>query len=324
MRTSGPASSESVCSRRRWLQQAGGTAAAVVMTHRSASSDSPEPDGRLTLGFSTYGMPGMKTERALPLLAEVGFDSVELCLNAGSDADSRNLSPARLKSLRNLLDETGLQLTSLMEHLPLTGDGAVHKQRLSRLKRAAEVAHELAPDRPPLIESVLGSGRWPAAREPFLTRLEDWLEVAQETETTMAVKPHRGGAVSRPSEAVWLIERLGNPEWLRMAFDYSHYAFRGMPLAETVRTALPYTGFVAVKDAVKENGRVRFGLPGETDAIDYVKLLQLFHRGGYRGDINCEVSSMVSRKPGYDPVAAAKTSYRNMAGLFEKAGVSRA
>ena len=41
-----------------------------------------------------------------------------------------------------------------------------------------------------------------------------------------------------------------------MVYDYSHYAYRDMPLEETVRTALPYTAHVVVKDAVREGDRV--------------------------------------------------------------------
>ena len=63
---------------------------------------------------------------------------------------------------------------------------------------------------------------------------------------------------------------------------------------------------------------MEFLLPGESGTFDYANLLRLFHEGGYRGDVCCEVSSMVSSKPGYDPSAAAKTCYRNMARAFEE------
>jgi sugar phosphate isomerase/epimerase len=108
-----------------------------------------------------------------------------------------------------------------------------------------------------------------------------------------------------------------------MVYDYSHYAFRDMPLDETVRTALPYTADVAVKDAVQQDGRVVFVLPGEGGTFDIPGLLRLFYEGGYRGDFCCEVSGMVSGRPDYDPVAAAKTCYENMARAFRRADVPR-
>jgi hypothetical protein len=46
--------------------------------------------------------------------------------------------------------------------------------------------------------------------------------------------------------------------------------------------------------------------------------LTLLREGGYRGDVCCEVSGMVSSKPGYDPVAAAKRCYQNVSPAFER------
>jgi sugar phosphate isomerase/epimerase len=129
--------------------------------------------------------------------------------------------------------------------------------------------------------------------------------------------------MSRPAEAIWLIRQLREPSGLRMVYDYSHYAFRDMPLEDTVREAMPFTAHVAVKDAVERDGRVQFLLPGASGTFDYARLLKLLYDAGYRGDICCEVSSMVSSRPGYDPAAAARTCYRNMARAFKEARVPR-
>ena len=108
-----------------------------------------------------------------------------------------------------------------------------------------------------------------------------------------------------------------------MVYDYSHYAFRQMPLEETVKTSLPYTAHVVFKDAVQRGTRVEFLPPGESGTFAYDRLLRLFYDGGYRGDVCCEVSSMVSSKPGYDPVATARACYGRIARAFEAAGVPR-
>ena len=57
---------------------------------------------------------------------------------------------------------------------------------------------------------------------------------------------------------------------------------------------------------------------GESGTFDYDRLLR-----GYREDVCCEVSSMVSAAPGYDALAAARTCYRNMAHAFEQARIPR-
>ena len=120
-----------------------------------------------------------------------------------------------------------------------------------------------------------------------------------------------------------MIETLGKPKWLRMAYDFSHYAHRDMTLVDTIETALPFTSFVAVKDTVMVGGKARFVLPGESGQVDYPRMLKLFHAGGYRGDINCEISGMVSNQKGYDPIATAERCYANIAPAFMKAGINR-
>ena len=135
--------------------------------------------------------------------------------------------------------------------------------------------------------------------------------------------------MSKPSEAVWLIEQIGAPQWLKMVYDFSHYAFRNIPLEESIQHSLPHIGHVAVKDAVQttfRNGgkaRVEFRLPGEAGTIDFVTILKTLKAGGYSGDISCEVSGMVSGKSGYDPVAAMKTCYANVSKAFGNAGIKR-
>jgi len=299
---------------------AAATAAAAGVAGLATAKEPAQPN--MTLGFSTYGMKSLKTEKALQAIAKIGFDSVELCLNPGWDAEPSRLTSARRKSLRGLLEQRRLGLRALMEHLPLSDNPSEHAERLKRLERAAELGHTLSPQRPPLVETILGGGKWEQVKTMFRDQLGDWAEVADKTRTVIAIKPHRGGAMSRPQQAVWLIEQLGRPPRLRLAYDYSHYAFRDMSLSETVETALPYTAFVAVKDPVR-NGGVRFVLPGEAGTVDYVRLLKLLHAGGYCGDVNCEVSGMVWHKPGYEPLAAAETCYANMARAFREAGVDR-
>ncbi|RMF42455.1 MAG: sugar phosphate isomerase/epimerase [Planctomycetota bacterium] len=273
-----------------------------------------------TLGFSTYGMKDLSTEDALRCIASVGFDSVEIVVRDGWDFDSASVDRERRARIRSILNETGLKLAALMEHVfPAPRQQAV----LERLRLAADLAHELAPQAPPLVQTVLGNGVFEEQKTMLRDALGAWAEVARQTGTTIAIKPHRGGVVSQPAEAIWLLEQVGAGRWLRMVYDYSHYAFRGLDLTETISQALPYTAHVAVKDAVQEGTRVVFRLPGSSGTIDYPHMFRQFFAGGYRGDFNCEVSGMVWSQAGYDPVSAAQQCYRAMRRAFVTAGVPR-
>jgi len=272
-----------------------------------------------TLGFSTYGMRRLKTEQAIQILSTIGFNAIEIAVRSGWDADSAKLPKVRRNEIRNRLANSPLKLTAFMEHLAPTDDKK-QAYAMERLKLAADLAHDLGTSSVPLIQTTLGSGKFSSMKGILLENLARWQELADSTKVTIAIKPHRGGVVSQPTEAAWLLHQLENPPRLQMVYDYSHYIFRDMQLEDTIQTALPYTAHIAVKDADKQkNGRVVFKLPGETGNIDFVKLIKTFHAGGYRGDFNCEVSGMVSGQKGYDPIAAARVCYRNMKAAFAEA-----
>jgi sugar phosphate isomerase/epimerase len=270
--------------RREWMRAAVATlVAAAAPAPRPARAASIAGRDPCTLSLGTYSLKGVPLERAIRLVAETGYDGIELAVQPGFGAEPAGLSPRRRGEIRGLLAEKSLKLTALMEQLYPARDDRRHTADLDRLRRVMELAHDLAPDGPPLVQTVLGGGTWDEQKDLFRDRLADCLAVATDAKIVLAIKPHRGGAMSRPGEAIWLIEQLGRSPWLRMVYDYSHYAFREMPLDETVRTALPYIAHVAVKDAVQEDRRVVFVLPGESGTFDYPRLLRLFYEGGYRG-----------------------------------------
>lgn len=310
--------------RRSFLRaSATGLALGGALATRPARADGPQTPRRITLSFGTYGMKGMKLEDALRALDEIGFDGVEIAAHPGYDGEPATMPADRRRAIRRQLDASGLAATALMENLPPAEDDRKHRDDLDRLRRVLELARDLASGQPPLVETILGGGTWDEKKALFRDRLADWQAAASEAGVVVAIKPHRGGSMTRPDEAIWLIGQLGNSPWLRMVYDYSHYAFRDMPVEDTVRTALPYTAHVVVKDAVQKDGKVVFTLPDEGGTFDYADLLRRLAAGGYGGDVCCEVSSMVSNRPGYRPIEAATASYGRMARAFRDANLSR-
>jgi len=97
-----------------------------------------------------------------------------------------------------------------------------------------------------------------------------------------------------------------------------------MAVEKTIAIALPHTGYVVVKDAVRQkNGGIDFLLPGTAGGFPHAQVLKAFSQGGYHGEVCCEISSMVWRKEGYDPQAATKTCFRNMKRMFAEAEIER-
>ena len=76
-------------------------------------------------------------------------------------------------------------------------------------------------------------------------------------------------------------------------YDYSHFEFTGISLADSLAMLLPYTTFIQVKDARMEGGRRHYLLPGEGD-IDYAEYYRLLHRHNYQGPVVVEISAHVT------------------------------
>src|SRR5690606_2043462 len=103
-------------------------------------------------------------------------------------------------------------------------DDAAHRTNLERLKRAGELGHLLSPERPPVVETILGGKpqEWDALKRPMADRLAGWARMAEQHRIVIAIKPHVGNALHLPEDALWLLEQVKSP-WLKLAYDYSHY-----------------------------------------------------------------------------------------------------
>ena len=308
-------------SRRDWLKASGG--ALITALALPACSSRDEVEQGCSLGFGSYGLPGYSLEDSIRLISQIGYDAIEIVSIPGYHGDPELVSLETRKTVRQFLSNTGLKLGALMG-LPTPSDEVKKQQsNLDWFKRLLQLAHDLKVDNLPLIQGVLGGGKWDQKKNLFRDQVGQWLELAAEAGITLSIKPHRGHAMSTPDDAVWIIHELGDHPKLRMVYDYSHYAFRDMPIETTVVTALPYTSYLVMKDAVQENGKVVFKLPGQAGTIDHARVLSLFYDGGYRGEVCPEVSSLVWRAEGYDPETTARTCYRNLSNIFSEAGVPR-
>jgi len=274
------------------------------------------------LGFSLYGMKSLAVTKAIDICADIGYDCIELPVQNGWPADSLSLSEAPEK-IRDKLASSEVRLFALMENLHAAVDDPRHQSNLLRLEAAGKLGHQLSPEKPPIIETILG-GRpadWDKIKMQMAKRLQDWAKVAMATRSVIGIKAHVGGAMHLPEHPVWLMNQVNSP-WIKCAYDYSHFELREVDMADSVKTLVPHSVFIHVKDSRGDASKVQFLLPGD-GGIEYVKLLKLIAKAGYRGDIVVEVSGQIHGRPGYDPVAAAKRCYTNLAPAFEKAGILR-
>jgi len=308
-------------SRRDWLKLAAGAALTAPLTPAFA-----EPMNGCSLAIGTYGLQSMTLAEAIKLVSKTGYDAIEITVFPEYSGDPDELDVKEREELQKLMSGEGLGLCALMADLHPTPDKAKHTEQTDRLKRYLDLGVGLSPEAPPLIQTVLGNKDWEESQNLLVDRVGAWMEViADRGVSSLAIKPHRGHAMSTPTNAIWILKQLGEPKEVRMVYDYSHYAFRDIPLDVSIDTSLPWTSYIAVKDAVQSGDKVSFALAGSSKSWDMAEIVGGFHEGGYRGAICCEVSSQIWRKdPNYDAVQATKVCYKNMADAFDRAGVPRA
>jgi inosose dehydratase len=306
------------CTRRRFLSTTAGIAAATGLSTAFAEDRKP---AAVSFGFSLYGMRKLPLAKALAVCKTVGYDCVELVANKDWPCDPQKLSKMQRADLRKRLDGLGLSCAALMENVHLTADAKTHRGNLDRLKRAAELAHDVDPKAPPVIETVLGGrpAQWDKLKDRMAERLRDWAKVAEAAKTAIAIKAHVGGAVHTPPDAVWLMQSAKSP-FIRLAYDYSHFQLWDFKLADSLQAMIGTTAFIHVKDSRGKRPRFQFVLPGQ-GSIDYAGYFSLLKKHRYRGPLVVEVSGQLHGKPGYDPFAAATTSYNNLAPKLRGAGI---
>ncbi len=295
---------DSAMTRRDFLRSTTALAAAAFAGRATAA------EARIGLGFSLYGMKTLPIAEAVKVCAEIGYDSVELALLDGFPTEPTAFSSEARKQLRAQLATVKLRVAGLMDNLSLAADAATQAKFLERIKRAGGLAHDLAPDSPPPLETVLGGkpAEWETIKDSMAANLRAWAAAAAEAKVVIAIKGHIMSAVQTPDRVLWLMRQADSP-WIRVTYDYSHFQLQGLALDATLAELLPHTRFLHVKDGRKiADGKFEFLLPGEGDT-DYRMLFAQLRTRGYGGDAVVEVSRMLWDKPGYDPITAAKKSF---------------
>ncbi len=305
-------------SRRMFLKSA--TIGSILLTQR-ATAQGKAP--ALPFGYSLYGMRNLTLDAGLEACAKIGYDAVELALMPGYPAEPKRLGKDERRRVRERLRTLRVSLPALMENLPLAGNEQSHRDNLPRLEAALELGRDLSPDAAPVLETILGGavGQWDKLRRQFADRVGAWARIAERHKSIVAVKPHRFGAMNLPEQAIWLMDQVKSP-WIKLAYDYSHFQHRDLTIADTVKTLIPHTRFVHIKDTRIENGRAVFALPGDA-GVDYIALLRAIRAAGYSGCVCVEVSGHVQKQKGYNALAAARRSYENVALAFTKAEIRR-
>ena len=276
----------------------------------------------MALGYSTWGMPDVPIDEALPRLAAIGYAHVELTVLPRYTTALERLDAAARTRLRELLRATGLALPAVAGHTSLlVPDAATHAVHFARLCATADLCVDLADATPPVLNTTAGGRHeddWERVRELLVERVGALAEYCRQRGVILAIEPHVGSALSTPERARWLVDTVGSPA-LRVNFDISHFEAQGLPMDASISLLAPIAVHTHLKDVRGRYPDFEFLLPGEGE-FDYPCFFRRMREHGYQGQHTVEVSVMVQRRADYEPFAAAEFCYRTIAPHLAAAG----
>lgn len=279
----------------------------------------------MRLGYTTWGMQTVPAEDAIPMLAEIGYDAVEIAVVPGWRDELDALTPARRRRIKELLAQHNLALPALAGHRSLVAeDPAQHAENWRRLQATIDLAVEWAgPAGPPVLDTTAGgkAGEWDVVKNRLVDRLGRLCDYAAERGVTVAIEPGTSSALNTPDTALALLRLVGRPN-LKVTFDVSNFDVQGIPLEESVAKLAGVAVLAHVKDERGVAPNHEFLIPGEGE-LDYVRYLRAMEQVCYSVDVCIEISLMVQRRPGFDPREAAERAYAVVAPAFDRAGVKR-
>ncbi|MBS1825799.1 MAG: sugar phosphate isomerase/epimerase [Acidobacteria bacterium] len=280
-----------------------------------AAMSAPPPRIRLSIG--TYGMQMLAVDRALDLIRKTGYDGAELCLMPGWPSEPAKLDTAA----RRRIGALHFPIPTLIENFNLLVSDEAHRATLDRIRAAAALAHDISPQSPPILQTVLGGKpeEWRTVNKRMAARLAEWARVAEDNHIQIAVKSHFGSAANDVGRLLHLIGQVSSPA-LGGIYDYSHFQLMDIDLRESLLQLLPHSLFITVKDGRLVDGKPQFLLPGE-GTIDYDTYFRILRERNYSGWMLVEISRQLQTKPGYDPVHAAQQSYRFLSAKLRVAGL---
>lgn len=279
----------------------------------------------MKIAYGTYATPMLSLEESIRMMAEIGYDGVEICISPRHNCMPEMMDSDMRKKIRDLLKEVNFGVPALfMLGQILNEDKEIHKSRLDFTRQVVQLARDLDLGNNPVLSVGIGgrSPMWETHRDLLIQLLKDYGKIASEEGFTLAIEAHANAMVDRTERALWVIKAVDDPR-IRLHFDIVHFFLAGDPITDTVKKLVPYTAHTHVTDA-KILPDKKFELlligQGELDCVEYIKAMK---ESGWDSFITVEVSTMVWSKPEYNPYEAASFSYKTIDRAFKAVGVLR-
>lgn len=229
------------------------------------------------LGFRTCGFREWALDRALKTIADLGYGSVELCLEH-PDLDPDKLNSRAVNKVKKWLTELELRVSSVSYHGKQDDLATVYRKQ----KLAIDVALQFA-------TPVLVVGTAPVALDPqgcaSFKELENLLIAADGKNLTVALEPEPDTVMNGMYEfSIFASHMAGAP--LGLNLDVGHAALTEGDPAEVISEWAPFISHVHFED-VRRPQHVHL-LPGDGH-LDLLRVVRKLRGYNYTGDLTVDL-----------------------------------
>ena len=248
---------------------------------------------KLKLACADFAFPLLPHDRALDLIAMLGFEGVDIGLFQGRS----HLWPSKVlrspvasgKQLGRKLADQGLRCADVFLQMApsfvpyaINHPAAARRQRardwfLRTLDYAAAGGSKHLTTLPGVrFDQEKPADSWQRGCDELSWRVEQ----ARQHRILFGVEAHVGSIVPNPSEALRLVRGVPG---LTLTLDYTHFTRSGLP-DRAVEPLVPHASHVHARGA--RRGRLQTSLQKNT--IDYARVLRALGRAGYQGYVGVE------------------------------------
>jgi len=220
-----------------------------------------------------------------------------------------DLDDAHLASFRAAIDDAGVSVSAIGSPIGKISVRDAFEPEKDRMKRIAEIAHELGTGLVRVFSFFIPEGEPPERyRQQVIDQLGELTAIAAESDLILAHENEKLIYGDTPQRCADLITTIGSPA-LRATFDAANFVQCGVrPHTEGFDLLRPHLEYVQIKDALADTGQV---VPAGQGDGEVRQTLAALTADGFDGYLSLEPHLAAAGEfGGYSTVPGLSSGYR--------------
>ena len=269
------------------------------------------------ISYHAGGMKDLPLKQVVGILAEVGYDAIEMMCGPEAHIPSGEVNGALLKEIRTMTEDHGLKVSVIN---PFTGKGLYHlaledkQNATNHYALLQDVAVALGARGVNFLTGYGGDKGDAFAWRLLVDVLKPICRRAEELGITMHIHNHEATTIDASSKVTLLIEHVGS-DALKALNDITNFYHLGEDIATVTEKLGPLTAHCHVKGVTGMYPYSTFLIPGEAgDELDFRTFAETLGKVGYANYISVETFPHMRMEK-------ARIAYEMMAGTLQELGL---